>query len=255
MTFLKASSSVKAYQIIKTFLFFSFWRMEEVSVIQHSYWVYNLLPLLIFEERFIASCGNTEYSKGTHWLLDPCLPSIFIKTLLSFLPKSDCCWLLPALSYLEHYMIPDYFVLCSCSVCPVKAAASSPCPTSILTYMKKNLWASMTVWWSQLWNHLMSHLPDVTSVMVLGTSSLSGLCRQILRDDFSISQRREHGMFVLLCYQSGFSWLEVLDPVQLLVTVMCCLWRQAVQCWQPRDSFHLPFGTFPAAIGQGTISC
>lgn len=80
--YLKASSSVKAYQIIKTFLFFSFWRMEEVSVIQHSYWVYNLLPLLIFEERFIASCGNTEYSKGTHWLLDPCLPSIFIKTLL-----------------------------------------------------------------------------------------------------------------------------------------------------------------------------
>lgn len=110
--------SVKAYQIIKTFLlFFSFWRMEEVSVIQYSCWVYNLLPLLIFEERFIASCGNTEYSKGTHWLLDPCLPSIFINTLLSFLPKSDCCWLLPTLSYLEHYMIPDYFMLCSCSVC------------------------------------------------------------------------------------------------------------------------------------------
>lgn len=96
MNFWRLVVSVKAYQIIKTFLlFFSFWRMEEVSVIQHSCWVYNLLPLLIFEERFIASCGNTEYSKGTHWLLDPCLPSIFIDTLLSFLPKSDCCWLLP----------------------------------------------------------------------------------------------------------------------------------------------------------------
>lgn len=54
-------------------------------------------------------------------------------------------------------------------------------------------------------------------------------------------------MFVLLCYQSGSSWLEVLDPVQLLVTMMCCLWKQAVQCWQPRESFHLPFGTFPVA--------
>lgn len=93
--------SVKAYQTIKTFLlFFSFWRMEEVSVIQHSCWVYNLLPLLVFEERFIASCGNTEYSKGTPWFLDPCLPSIFINTLLSFLLKSGYCWLLPALSYL-----------------------------------------------------------------------------------------------------------------------------------------------------------
>lgn len=47
----------------------------------------------------------------------------------------------------------------------------------------------MTVWWSWQWNISMSRLPDMTSVMVLETSALSGLCRQILRDDFSISTR------------------------------------------------------------------
>lgn len=54
-------------------------------------------------------------------------------------------------------------------------------------------------------------------------------------------------MFVLLCYQSGSSWLEVLDPVQLLVSMMCCLLKQAVQCRQPREIFHLSFRTFPVA--------
>lgn len=62
-------------------------------------------------------------------------------------------------------------------------------------------------------------------------------------------------MFVLLCYQSGSSWLEVLDPVQLLVSTMCSLLKQAVLCCQLGETSHLLFGTFPVAYQRDTISC
>lgn len=62
-------------------------------------------------------------------------------------------------------------------------------------------------------------------------------------------------MFVLLCYQSGSSWLEVLDPVQLLVSTTCSLLKQAVLCWQPAETSHPLFGTFPVAYQRDTISC
>lgn len=98
----------------------------------------------------------------------------------------------------------------------------------------------------------MSHLPDMTSVIFVETCALSGLCRQILRDDFSIATRlkalREIALHVCLAVLPvGSSWLEVLDRVQLLVSMMYCFLKQPVQCWQPRESFHLPFSTFPVA--------